>query len=46
MTRAASLPITARQISKSFGNLLALDQIDIDIRSGEFLTLLGPSGSG
>ena len=46
MTRAGSLPISARQITKSFGNLLALDRIDIDIRSGEFLTLLGPSGSG
>jgi putative spermidine/putrescine transport system ATP-binding protein len=46
MTQAASLPITARHVSKSFGRLRALDRIDIDIRSGEFLTLLGPSGSG
>ena len=46
MARAASLPITVRQITKSYGSVRALDNIDLDIRSGEFLTLLGPSGSG
>ena len=46
MARDASLPITVRQITKSYGSVRALDQIDLDIRSGEFLTLLGPSGSG
>jgi putative spermidine/putrescine transport system ATP-binding protein len=46
MVRAASLPITVRQVTKSYGPVLALDEIDLDIFSGEFLTLLGPSGSG
>jgi len=46
MARDASLPITVRQITKSYGSVRALDHIDLDIRSGEFLTLLGPSGSG
>jgi putative spermidine/putrescine transport system ATP-binding protein len=46
MTRDASLPITVRQVTKSYGAVRALDQVDLDIRSGEFLTLLGPSGSG
>ncbi len=46
MAREASLPITVRQITKSYGSVRALDHIDLDIRSGEFLTLLGPSGSG
>jgi putative spermidine/putrescine transport system ATP-binding protein len=46
MAREASLPITVRQITKSYGPVRALDHIDLDIRSGEFLTLLGPSGSG
>src|SRR3954454_21586191 len=46
MARDASLPITVRQITKSYGSVRALDQIDLDVRSGEFLTLLGPSGSG
>jgi putative spermidine/putrescine transport system ATP-binding protein len=46
MARDAALPITVRQVTKSYGAVRALDQIDLDIRSGEFLTLLGPSGSG
>src|SRR5438270_8162240 len=46
MAREASLPITVRQVTKSYGPVRALDHIDLDIRSGEFLTLLGPSGSG
>ena len=46
MTRGASLPIAVRQLAKSYGPVCALDHIDLDIHSGEFLTLLGPSGSG
>jgi ABC-type Fe3+/spermidine/putrescine transport system ATPase subunit len=33
-------------ISKSFADVRALHPTDLDIRPGEFLTLLGPSGSG
>ena len=33
-------------IGKSFGNVKALDGVNLDIAAGEFLTLLGPSGSG
>ena len=33
-------------ISKSFGEVRALHPTDLEIRPGEFLTLLGPSGSG
>ena len=46
MARGAALPITLRQISKTYGRVRALDDVDLDVRSGEFLTLLGPSGSG
>ena len=46
MARGASLPIVVRQMAKSYGSVHALDHIDLDISSGEFLTLLGPSGSG
>lgn len=46
MVREASLPITLRQVTKKYGSVFALDHIDLDIHSGEFLTLLGPSGSG
>jgi NitT/TauT family transport system ATP-binding protein len=33
-------------VSKSFGNVHALTEIDLAIQPGEFFTLLGPSGSG
>jgi putative spermidine/putrescine transport system ATP-binding protein len=35
-----------RGVGKRFGSFSALDDISLDIASGEFLTLLGPSGSG
>ncbi len=33
-------------VSKAFGDLLAVDDLDLDIAEGEFFTLLGPSGCG
>lgn len=33
-------------VSKYFGTFCAVDNVSLDIRKGEFLTLLGPSGSG
>jgi putative spermidine/putrescine transport system ATP-binding protein len=42
----APLSISARQISKSYGRLMAVRDVSIDVGAGEFLTLLGPSGSG
>lgn len=39
--------ISLRTLSKRFSQgTTALDEIDLDIRSGEFLALLGPSGCG
>lgn len=38
--------IRMEDVSKRFGVLTALSNISIDVREGEFLTLLGPSGSG
>ena len=46
MTRRAAVPITIRNLRKTYGDVCALDSVDLDVRSGEFLTLLGPSGSG
>jgi putative spermidine/putrescine transport system ATP-binding protein len=46
MARDAALPITVRQVTKTYGKVHALDHVDLDVHSGEFLTLLGPSGSG
>ena len=33
-------------VSKFFGDFRAVNDVNLDIRNGEFLTLLGPSGSG
>ncbi|MFZ6774850.1 ABC transporter ATP-binding protein [Undibacterium sp. SXout7W] len=39
-------PVYARQLTKRFGNNIILDQLNLDIRAGEFVALLGRSGSG
>lgn len=41
-----ALPITVRNVTKTYGKVHALDDVSLDVKSGEFLTLLGPSGSG
>src|SRR3954453_610740 len=33
-------------VRKEFGEVVAVDGVDVDIRRGEFFTMLGPSGSG
>ena len=33
-------------VSKRFGDVVAVDEIDLEIGAGEFFTLLGPSGCG
>ncbi len=38
--------IELKNISKSFGNNLVLDELNLYIRENEFVTLLGPSGCG
>ena len=38
--------ITISGLSKSFGEVKAVDQVSLEILDGDFLTLLGPSGSG
>ena len=33
-------------IRRTYGDIVAIDKLDLDIAEGEFFTLLGPSGSG
>jgi len=39
-------PVQARLLTKQFGPNVILDQLNLDIRAGEFVALLGRSGSG
>ncbi|MGA1353100.1 MAG: ABC transporter ATP-binding protein, partial [Ilumatobacteraceae bacterium] len=38
--------VEIRNLAKAFGAVKAVDNVRLDIESGEFITLLGPSGSG
>jgi putative spermidine/putrescine transport system ATP-binding protein len=38
--------LTLRGIEKRFGSFVALEGLDLDVRSGELVSLLGPSGCG
>jgi putative spermidine/putrescine transport system ATP-binding protein len=43
----ASAPdISVKGLTKRYGEVVAVDGIDLEISAGEFFTMLGPSGSG
>jgi lipooligosaccharide transport system ATP-binding protein len=42
----AALPIEARRLTKRFGDFVAVDAIDFDVRAGETFGFLGPNGAG
>jgi len=44
--RSGRVAVSVQGLCKSFGDVVAVDGVDLDILDGEFLTLLGPSGSG
>ncbi|MCK1790741.1 ABC transporter ATP-binding protein [Pseudomonas violetae] len=46
MSSRSAVQLSAQGISQYYGRFAALDNVDLDVRQGEFLTLLGPSGSG
>jgi putative spermidine/putrescine transport system ATP-binding protein len=44
---AASPPdVRLSGVRKTYGEVVAVDRVDLEIEPGEFFTLLGPSGSG
>ncbi|WP_328631519.1 ABC transporter ATP-binding protein [Streptomyces sp. NBC_00356] len=45
-TAKESAAIGLRELRKSFGEVRAVDGIELDVAEGEFFSLLGPSGSG
>src|SRR5450631_3411438 len=40
------IAVSLRGLRKQFGDVAAVDGVDLDVYDGEFITLLGPSGSG
>ncbi len=41
-----SAAVGLRGVRKTFGDVTAVDGIDLEVRDGEFFAMLGPSGSG
>jgi len=40
------ISVTLKGVSKKFGDVVALHPVDLAVRAGEFLSVLGPLGSG
>lgn len=45
-TRGIEMELTIKHVRKDFDRFAALQDVSLDIRSGELIALLGPSGSG
>lgn len=46
-SQAASPPAVAvRDLTRTFGSIVALSEVSLDVAEGEFVVLLGPSGCG
>jgi putative spermidine/putrescine transport system ATP-binding protein len=43
---AAEIDVRLTGVRKTYGDVVAVDRVDLEIPAGEFFTLLGPSGSG
>ena len=44
--RSSAPALEVRNVSKKFGDVVAVDDVSFDVRDGEFLFLIGPSGCG
>jgi spermidine/putrescine transport system ATP-binding protein len=38
--------VSLEKVTKAFGSMVAVDHLDLEIRRGEFFSMLGPSGCG
>ncbi len=46
MLQTADVAVSVQKVKKQFGDFTAVKDLDIEIRTGEFFSMLGPSGSG
>ena len=46
MTTAAAAPVVVRGLSKSFKNVVALQDVSLTVGDRQFVTIVGPSGCG
>jgi len=46
MSEVEGSAVRFQQVTKSFGDLVVLDDLDLDVAAGEKLVIVGPSGSG
>jgi putative spermidine/putrescine transport system ATP-binding protein len=46
VTSSAEVDIALEGIRKTYGDVVAVDSVELEIARGEFFTMLGPSGSG
>ncbi|MDF1553813.1 MAG: ABC transporter ATP-binding protein [Deferrisomatales bacterium] len=46
MTIQSQTVLSCQGLTKKFGGLTALNQVDLDLRKGEIVGLIGPNGSG
>ncbi len=45
-TAKSSVLLEAKQLFKSFGGVVAVNKVDLSVRSGEVMALIGPNGAG
>ncbi|MEA2577869.1 MAG: putative spermidine/putrescine transport system ATP-binding protein [Chloroflexota bacterium] len=45
-TAAAGIAVRLEGVEKRYGDVVAVAGVDLDVRDGEFFSMLGPSGSG
>jgi sulfonate transport system ATP-binding protein len=43
---SAEIKVSVKNLTKSFGDLLVLDDVSFDVMKGEFLCIVGPTGCG
>jgi polar amino acid transport system ATP-binding protein len=43
---AGAASVEMRQVTKAFGELVVLDELDLNVDAGEVVVIIGPSGSG